>query len=84
MTYRVEIKRSAEKEMDRLPDKIHKRISERILALETNPRPPGGKKLQGEEGYRLRLGDYRVLYTIDDRTKHVFVYSVAHRREAYR
>ncbi len=70
--------------MDRLPDKIHKRISERILALETNPRPPGGKKLQGEEGYRLRLGDYRVLYTIDDRTKHVFVYSVAHRREAYR
>ncbi len=84
MTYTVEIKRSAEKEMDRLPGKTHKRISERILALEANPHPPGSKKLQGEEGYRLRMGDYRVLYAIDDQTKHVFVYSVAHRREAYR
>ena len=84
MSYTAEIKRSAEKEMDRLPGKIHKRISDRILALETNPRPPGSKKLQGEEGYRFRVGDYRVLYTIDDRVKRVFVYSVAHRREAYR
>ena len=70
--------------MDRLPDKIHKRISDRILTLETNPRPPGSKKLQVEEGYRLRIGNYQVLYTIDDQTKHIFVYSVAHRREAYR
>lgn len=70
--------------MDRLPDKIHKRISEKILPLDPNPRPPGSKKLQGEEGYRFRIGDYRALYTIDDQTKHVFVYSVAHRREAYR
>ena len=84
MSYTVEIKRSAEKEMDRLPDTIHKQISEKILALETNPRPPGTKKLHGEEGYRLRMGDYRVLYTIDDQTRQVFVYSVAHRREAYR
>ena len=84
MTYTVEIKRSAEKDMDRLPENIHKRISEKILALETNPRPPGIRKLQGGEGYRLRIGDYRVLYTVDDQTRHVFVYSVAHRREAYR
>ena len=84
MSYAVEIKRSAEKEMDRLPDNIHKRISNKILSLETNPRPPGNKKLQGEDGYRLRVGNYRVLYTVDDQTSHVFVYSVAHRREAYR
>jgi len=84
VSYTVEIKRSAEKEMDRLPDTIHKQISEKILALETNPRPPGTKKLHGEEGYRLRMGDYRVLYTIDDQTRQVSVYSVAHRREAYR
>ena len=70
--------------MDRLPDKIHKRISDKILTLETDPRPPGTKKLQGEEGCRLRVGDYRVLYTVDDQTRRVFVYSVAHRREAYR
>jgi len=84
VSYAAEIKRSAEKEMDRLPDKIHQRISDRILALETNPRPPGAKKLQGEDGYRFRVGDYRVLYTIDDQTRRIFVYSVAHRREAYR
>ena len=53
MSYTIEIKRSAEKEMDRLPDKIHKRISDKILTLETDPRPPGTKKLQGEESYRL-------------------------------
>jgi len=84
VSYTVEIKRSAEKEMDRLPNKIHRHISEKILALEANPRPPGTRKLQGGEGYRLRIGDYRVLYTVDDQTRHVFVYSVAHRREAYR
>ena len=70
--------------MNRLPDKIHKRISDRILVLETNPHPPSSKKLQGEEGYRLRVGDYRVLYTVDDQSRYIFVYSVAHRREAYR
>ncbi len=73
MSYTVEIKRSAEREMDRLPDNIQKRISEKILNLESNPRPPGIRKLQGEEGYRLHIGDYRVLYTVNDQTRHVFV-----------
>jgi mRNA interferase RelE/StbE len=49
-----------------------------------NPRPARVRKLQGTEGYRLRVGDYRVLYTVDDRSQTVVVYSVAHRREAYR
>ncbi len=84
MVYTVEIKRSAEKEMDRLPAKIHKNVANKILALENNARPPGSIKLQGGDGYRLRVGDYRVLYTIDDQARRVFVYSVAHRREAYR
>lgn len=82
--YSVEIKRSAEREMDRLPATIHERVSGKILALETNPRPAGSRKLRGGEGYRLRVGDYRVLYTIDDQEQRIFVYSVAHRREAYR
>jgi len=82
--YIAEIKRSAEKEMDHLPAKIHKNVSNRILSLENNPRPPGSLKLEGGDGYRIRIGDYRVLYTINDQTKRVFVYSVAHRREAYR
>lgn len=82
--YTVEIKRSAEREMDRLPEDVHMRISEKILALETNPRPPASMKLRGGEGYRLRIGDYRVLYTVDDKLHRVLVYGVAHRREAYR
>jgi len=82
--YTVEIKRSAEREMDRLPEAIHRRLSERILALENNPRPAGSQKLQAGEGYRIRVGDYRVLYTINDQESRVLIYSVAHRREAYR
>ncbi len=84
MRYNVEIKRSAEREMNRLPAEMHRRISERILALEDNPRPLGSRKLRGGEAYRLRVGDYRVLYTSDDQARRIFVYCVAHRREAYR
>ena len=84
MSYTVEIKRSAGKEMESLPQEIHRRVTGKILSLENNPRPPGIRKLQGTEGYRLRVGDYRVLYTVDDRSHRVVIYSVAHRREAYR
>jgi mRNA interferase RelE/StbE len=54
-----------------------------LLALEDNPRPAGAKKLHGEDSYRLRVGDYRVLYTIDDQSRVVTVYAVGHRREVY-
>lgn len=84
MSYTVEIKRSAECEMARLPGAIRRRVSEKILILETNSRPPGSRKLQGGEGYRLRVGDYRVLYTVDDKRQWIVVYGVAHRRDAYR
>lgn len=84
MGYAVEIKKSAEREMNRLPDAIHRRVSQRILALESDPRPRGSQKLEGGEGYRLRVGDYRMLYAIDDQERRVLIYSVAHRREAYR
>jgi mRNA interferase RelE/StbE len=82
--YGLLIRTSAEKEMDSLPQSIHKRISAKILALQTDPRPIGTKKLKGVEGYRLRVGDYRVIYTIDDRNRSIIVAVVAHRREAYR
>ncbi len=58
MPYRVILKRSAEKELDALPASVRERIAVRLLSLEDNPRPPGVKKLQGEESYRLRVGDY--------------------------
>ena len=60
MTYQVILQRSAEKELDALEKPVHKRIVARLLALEEDPRPAGVKKLQGQEIYRLRVGDYRV------------------------
>lgn len=84
MTYQVILQQPAEKELDALESSIYKRIVTRLLALEENPRPAGVKKLQGQESYRLRVGDYRVLYTIDDKGKKIFIMAVGHRREVYR
>jgi mRNA interferase RelE/StbE len=82
--YQVRIIPSAEKEMDKLPALIHRRISRKILSLEDNPRPTGAKKLSGREEYRLRVGDYRVVYTIDDKVHVLTVFAGGHRREVYR
>jgi mRNA interferase RelE/StbE len=82
--YEVRLKRSAEKELDALPPRTRARITKRLLNLETNPRPHGVEKLQGQEAYRIRVGDYRVLFTVDDATKIVIVYAVGHRRDVYR
>lgn len=61
-----------------------RRVAERIEDLAANPRLHGAEKLSGAEGYRLRVGDYRVLYTINDAAQVVTIYRVKHRREAYR
>jgi len=84
LKYEVRILRSAEKEMDKLPSAVYNRISRRILSLERNPRPRGAKKLSNRQKYRLRLGDYRILYAVDDKDKVVTVFAVGHRREVYR
>ena len=82
--YAVRVKRSAEKEMDRLPQDIFDRVAEAILELEDDPRPHGCKKLKGVEEYRLRVGPYRILYLIDDKKRVVEIVAVGHRREVYR
>lgn len=84
MKYEVRILHAAEKEMDNLLAVTHNRISRRILSLENEPRPRGAKKLGGREEYRLRVGDYRVLYTVDDKDSLVTIFAVGHRREVYR
>ena len=71
MPYSVSLKRSAEKELSRLPSEIHDRIIEKLITLQDNPRPQGARKLRGQEGYRLRIGDYRVLYVINDPDQHI-------------
>jgi mRNA interferase RelE/StbE len=82
--YQVRIIPSAEKEMDKLPGLIQRRISGKLLSLENNPRPTGAKKLSDREEYRLRVGNYRVLYTIDDKGRMATVFAIGHRREVYR
>jgi mRNA interferase RelE/StbE len=83
MAYTVNLKRSSEKELDNLPKEIQNRITKRIISLKENPRPVGIKKLQGREGYRIRVGNYRILYTIDDSLKNVEILSILLREDAY-
>jgi len=83
-SYRVLIKRSAAKELESVPLKDRRRLVARIEGLAANPRPVGVQKLSGEEKYRLRQGDYRILYEIVDQDLIVTVVRVGHRREVYR
>lgn len=82
--YRLKILPQAQKDLDQFHGKIFNNIKEEILNLAHNPRPHGTLKLTNEEGYWIRIGDYRVLYRIDDKTKEVFIYRIKHRKEAYR
>jgi mRNA interferase RelE/StbE len=82
--YSLEIKHSAQRELDALDDAVFKRIDRKILGLADNPRPPGCKKLRGyRDQWRIRVGDWRVVYLIDDAAKLVTITRVAHRREVY-
>jgi mRNA interferase RelE/StbE len=82
--YNIRIKRSAAKEIEGLPVKDRKRVVTRIQSLAENPRPMGSEKLSGEEKYRLRQGDYRILYEIVDADLIVTVVKVANRRDVHR
>lgn len=86
MAYAILIKASAEKEIRRLPQTVRKRVLSAVLALQENPRPSGVCKLkrQDGDGWRIRVGDYRVIYQIDDDLCQVMIYRVRHRREVYR
>lgn len=84
MSYSVFILPRAQKEMERLPAHDYAAVRAAILALGQNPRPDGCTKLKGREGWRIRVGDYRVIYEIDDEETSVTVLVVRHRREAYR
>ncbi len=82
--YRVDVIPSAQKELKWLSPSIVARIYPRLEALAANPRPPGCKKLQGgEREWRIRVGEYRVIYTIDDSTRLVSVKRIKHRRDVY-
>ena len=84
MTYRVEVTRSAVKALRRVNPADAARLRGAITMLAEDPRPPASRPLRGRDGWRLRVGDYRVLYTIRDDVLLVVVVAVAHRRSAYR
>ena len=82
--YRIELKKSVLKDFDSIPKKDLQRILVAIESLADDPRPSQSKKLSGLEQYRLRQGNYRILYSIKDDLLIVFVVAVGHRKEIYR
>ncbi len=82
--YAVEIKPSARRELERLSDTLIDRLLPKIEALGANPRPAGCKKLRGyRDLWRIRVGDYRIVYIIDDVREILSITRIAHRKEVY-
>lgn len=84
MNYTVLILRRAQKELARLSPEPYARVRDAIRALAGDPRPQGCLKLTAREGWRVRVGDYRLVYEIDDKQRTVMVLHVGHRRDVYR
>ena len=84
MSHAVAVMPRVQKELARLPPGIYEAVRDTIRALGENPRPSGYTKLTGREGWRIRVGSYRIIYEIDDGERDVTVLHVGHRREVYR
>ncbi len=82
--YNIFFKRSVEKDFESIPKKDLKRILDRIEMLAEDPRPSGSEKLTGQERYRVRQGQYRIVYSIQDEELTVWVVKVGHRKDVYR
>jgi len=81
---KVFLSTKADKQLSKLPNRMHELLLSKIEVLQDVPLPTNSKKLQGRQGWRIRVGDYRILYTVNPRKKELTVLSVAHRKEAYR
>ena len=84
MKYRVVISSRASKELKRLPLSLQERISLAAASLADDPRPHGCLKMQGRQSYRIRVGDYRIVYDIHNRIVTVVIIEVGHRKDIYR
>ena len=85
MNYQVIIAKSVQKQLDILPDAIKNRIGQKLVLLANDPRPPGTVKLKNSsQEYRLRVGDYRIRYEINDNDNIIWILQCKHRREVYR
>jgi len=82
--YRIYLRESVLKDLEKIPKKDLRRILSRIKSLATDPRPAGHEKLAGQERYRVRQGNYRIVYSIQDDELTVWIVKVGHRRDVYR
>jgi mRNA interferase RelE/StbE len=82
--YKIELRRQAQRALDKLPKTEFQAVIESIRALGNTPRPRGLEKVKGTGLWRIRQGDYRIVYSIDDDEKLVIIVRVGHRREIYR
>ena len=83
MRYHLLLDRKIEKQIEHIPLKDYQRIKEAIFSLAENPRPVGSKKLSGRNGYRIRVGDYRIIYQIRDEQLLVIILSAGNRKDIY-
>ena len=81
--YSIEFRASAARQFRKLPEQVQRRLRQKIDLLATNPRPHGYEPLEGEPGYRVKVGDYRIVYDIQDQVLVVLILRVAHRRHVY-
>ncbi len=81
--YKVMIERQAQKELAKVSSPDYDKITEALLNLADNPRPHGYIKLKGRTGNRIRVGDYRIIYTINDKVLTVFILTIGHRKDVY-
>ena len=84
MSYALAFKPSAEKELRKLPRDVIARVVSAIRILVEEPRPHGCVKLTASQSWRIRIGDYRVIYDIDDNARQITILHIGHRREVYR
>ncbi len=82
--YQLEVSHAAHQQIRRLPLQTQERVNAAITSLAENPRPTGTKKLTARDGYRVRVGDYRILYQVNDTAKVVIIYRVMSRGDVYR
>jgi mRNA interferase RelE/StbE len=82
--YKITIKKSAAKELEDIPGKDLRKVVRRIQSLANNPRPQGSQKLSGQNRLRIRQGDYRIVYFVNDKDCIVDIFKIGHRREIYR
>jgi mRNA interferase RelE/StbE len=84
MSYEISIISRGQRELEGLPKSEYERVRDAIWSLAENPHPPNSLKLRGRDGFRIRIGKYRVIYEIDERKKLITILHVGHRKDIYR